>query len=253
MERDIIISNLSLHYYSNHDQVANQAVIFLHGWRSEGRVWLPLWQKLNLSSDWTLLALDFPGFGSSKVPPSNFNISQYAELLSAFINKLNLTSVILVGHSFGGRVAIKLSGSHPNFLKQLILIDSAGFADRSFKKKLLRSLAKLLKPAKLLPGFSHLRRLLYRFLGTEDYLATPHLTNVFQLVIREDLSRDMSNIKVPTLIIWGADDKVTPLREAHRLSRLIKNSELKIMSTSGHFSFLDNPDLTVKYLSEFIS
>jgi len=162
------------------------------------------------------------------------------QTLSKILLKFNLAPVILVGHSFGGRISIKLAAQNPELVSKVVLVDSAGFIDTSLAKKIKGSIAKILKPVFKIPGLKALKPKLYNFIGAGDYLATPKLTGSYIKIVREDLSSDMAKIDKPTLIFWGDKDKTTPVSYAKRMNNLIKGSQLEIVP-GGHFSFLDSP------------
>ena len=84
-------------------------------------------------------------------------------------------------------------------------------------------------------------------------MATPEMRPTFLSVINEDLTEDMKKIKIPTLIIWGEDDDITPIEFGKRMNSLIPNSKFLILPRAGHFSFLDQPDEFVGQLTLFIS
>ena len=199
-----------------------------------------------------LYALDMPGFGSSPAPKAIWGVGDYAEMIKGFIEKLELKNAIVVGHSFGGRVGIKLAAKYSSLIEKLVLVDAAGFVTSSFKKDFSRFMAKLVKPLFKLPFTFRLRQKIYQFIGAEDYLATPELQKTFVSVVNEDLSEDMKKISCPTLIITGENDKDTPVEFGERMNKLIKESKFVVLPDSGHFSFLDQPEEFVKIFKEFV-
>jgi pimeloyl-ACP methyl ester carboxylesterase len=251
MGNQIIINNLLISY----NKVGNgeKALLFLHGWRSEASVWRGV---VGGSGQWavgrSVYAIDLPGFGGSEIPKQPMTVGDYADMVEQFINKLELKDIIIVGHSFGGRVGIKLAAKYPQTISKLVLVDAAGFAMDGKKKSLMNSAAKIAKPF-FKPNFMQgLRKKIYQTIGAEDYVVTPQLQQTFINVTSEDLTSDMKNIKCPTLIITGAGDLDTPVEFGERMNSLILNSKFLILPNAGHFSFLDQPDKFVKYLNEFI-
>jgi pimeloyl-ACP methyl ester carboxylesterase len=251
MRDQVIISKLLINYYRLRKD-GDQTLIFLHGWRSEGAVWKNIAQ--NLKSDGiAIYALDLPGFGSSAIPKEALTIEDYADVVIKFIEKLKLKNIILVGHSFGGRIAIKLSAMHPELIDKLVLVDSAGLILKKNKNAFLKFLSLPIKPF-FKPRFMQgLRRKIYRKMGSEDYLATPYLKETYLKTVKEDLRKHFPNIIVPTLIIWGKEDQETPLRYAEIMNNEIKNSKKVILDGAGHFSFIDKPDEFIKEFRDFIT
>ncbi len=286
MEKNQIIINNQLISYVGTQSTGDKCLLFLHGWGSSKEVWGEVSKLISQSvnQQYTIYALDLPGFGDSPLPirlslraGSNpphkgeeikygMSVGDYAEIVKAFIEKLALKNVIIVGHSFGGRVGIKLCAMSnlPNpfpplkirggqgVILKLVLVDSAGFVTSAWKKNLMGVVAKIIKPI-FKPGFMQgLRKKIYHSLGAEDYLALPALKETFLKVVNEDLSKDMKDITIPTLIITGEDDKDTPIAFGKRMNFLIPNSQLLILKNAGHYSFLDQPEEFVKILAKFI-
>lgn len=250
-EKKLVLNNLLVTYYEQGNGTA--PLIFLHGWRSEAAVWLPLFKSL-YKIPYTLYAVDLPGFGKSETPKKPFILEDYADVVQEFVSKVigQTSKVTLVGHSFGARVAIKCAATHPELIEKLVLVDSGGARMKSEKRKALKIVAKL---AKLFfkPGFMQpLRKKIYERLGATDYVATPELQQTFLNIINEDLTPLFPKITAPTLIVWGEKDEETPLSYARIMHQTIPHSELVILPNAGHFSFLDNPEKFVQALTEFI-
>ena len=236
MKSHVIINNLLIQYYV-YGKRDFPSIIFLHGWRAEGTIWNDIATKL--SRDFNVHALDLPGFGGSSAPTIPFTISDYADIVSGFMKKMKIKKSILVGHSFGGRIAIKISATKPKLVKKLVLIDSAGFADK--KRQGMKFLAKLVKPLFAPAWMQGMRTRIYKMIRAEDYLATPVLQKTFVNIVEEDLSDDVSRIHAPTLLLWGENDTETPMLYGRKMHEKIQNSQLVVLSGAGHFSFLDKP------------
>lgn len=257
MDKQIVIRDLLISY-TEHPGKGGPTLLFLHGWRSNKEVWNNVVTKI-LDIEYSILAIDLPGFGNSQNPhpaplpkgEGGWTVGDYAEVVAEFIRKLDLRQVIIVGHSFGGRVGIKLSSAHPELVSKLVLVDSAGFAQNSSKKKLLALAAKIVKPIFRPRMMQGLRQKIYRGIGAEDYVATPELQKTFVNVVKEDLSTDMARIHLPTLIVCGRHDKDTPLRFGQKMYATIKNSSLVVLEHAGHFSFVDQPEKFAEVLKKF--
>jgi len=248
--KQLQVNGLLLNYYASNGS-KSPAILFLHGWRVEGPIWFPLLE--NFVAENSIYCLDLPGFGKSELPREPYGVEDYSKIVSGFISKLELENVVIVGHSFGGRIAIKLASKHPSFLRGIILADSAGFVERTFSNKLKRIIAKSLKPVFKPKPFHGLKKAIYRLIGSEDYIATPQLRETYLKVICEDLSEDMKRIVLPTTIIWGNEDKETPIASAHKMKDIIKNSKLVVLKGAGHFSFLDKKEEFSEALENFLA
>ncbi len=247
-EKSIIINDLLIHYYCSKKN--QQTIIFLHGWRSEAKIWLEFFFQF---SNFSLFALDLPGFGKSETPKKPYNLNDYATVVSQFISKLNIKNPIIISHSFGGNTALKLAINNPQLFKSLILVASSGVRPQTPKKKLSKIIAKIIKPIFSLTFMQPLKKLIYIKLRNEDYLATPQLQKTYLNIIQEDITPLLKNIQTPTLIIWGENDQETPINQAHTLHKNISQSKLIILKNAGHFSFLDQKETFIKHVTNFLN
>jgi pimeloyl-ACP methyl ester carboxylesterase len=251
MEQQIIINGQLISYLEYGAENTGSTVIFLHGWRSQKEVW----KNIVASSKYQVArsyVLDLPGFGKSPTPASVWTIGDYAEVVKGFIEKLELKNIILVGHSFGGRIAIKLAAQNSNWLSKMVLVDSAGIRDGQSTKKALSYIVKIVKPIfkpKFMQGF---RKEIYKKIGARDYVETPELQKTFVNVVNEDLRDYLPKIKVPTLLIWGEKDLDTPVAHAYFMKEKIVDSKLFVIKNAGHFCFLEKLEKFAVELNKFI-
>lgn len=233
-----VVKDLLVNYYVR-VKPGKRALLFLHGWRSEAALWLPVLEKWK-HEDASIYCLDLPGFGGSELPLTPYAVGDYADFVARFIAELKLAHVVVIGHSFGGRVAIKLAAGEPKFLKGIVLVDSAGFAETTKMKQVKRIVARILRPVFRRDALKDLRRYIYRMMGAEDYVATPELRETYLKAISEDLSYDMTRVTAPVGIIWGERDKDAPLSWGRRMKDLMPHATLTILKDAGHFAFLDD-------------
>lgn len=239
-------------YYKS--QGTGPALLILHGWgcdSSEFDSFLDL-----LSGSYRVIALDFPGFGHSTEPESVWGVEEYTCMLESFVKDNDIDSPALIGHSFGGRVAILYSSR--NSVKSVVLADSAGVKPR-------RSLRYYIK----VYSFKFMRRMAELFMGKDkakvwldarrgktgsaDYRnASPKMRAVLSKVVNEDLRSHMKHIKAPVLLFWGELDTATPLSDARQMEKLIPDAGLVTVPGAGHFSFLENPALFRAVLKSFL-
>ena len=248
--KTIIVEGIALSYFVT-PEGGKGAVLFLHGWRSNATVWQKAMETLS-TQGFTTYALDLPGFGNSQNPLRAFSVGDYADVVSAYMEKLGIQTACVVGHSFGGRIGIVLAAAHPPLVSKLVLVDSAGVREKNLKRDVIGFLAKAAGPF-FAPAFMQpLRRLVYRALGAEDYLATPELVETFKLVINEDLQPLLPKITQETLLVWGEYDADTPISYAMSMEKKIPRAEMAIISGAEHFSFLDAPEKFSALLSDFL-
>lgn len=216
-------------------------VVLLHGWGGRAESFRPVIDRL--SGRHRVLAPDLPGFGESPPPPGDWGVADYAEAVLRFMERLDLSKVHLIGHSFGGRIGIYLAAHHPERLEKMVLVDAAGIRPRQGWRYYTRVYAfKTLRAAvERLPGGrkeAWLERLYTRF-GSKDYRDAGPMRRVMVRVVNEDLRPLLSRIPVPTLLIWGEEDRDTPLWMAKIMEREIPDAGLVVLSGAGHFSYLD--------------
>ncbi len=231
-------------------------VLLLHGWGANILTFAPVYKYL--SKNFKVYVLDFPGFGKSEEPKRDFNVSDYAKLTLEFIEKLNIKSPTLIGHSFGGRVIIKMVGEYRYIPKNIVFVDSAGIkAKRSisyyfkvYSYKLTKNIIKVVMPKE---KSEILINKLRKNSGSDDYRkASDNMKKTFINVVNEDLTHLLKNIKVPALLIWGENDKDTPIRDAKIFEKLISDSGLVVLKGAGHYSYLDKLNEFLLILSNFL-
>lgn len=250
----LIINNQNIYYQKIGK---GKDLILLHGWGQDVSTW---WGIVDLlKNDFTLWLIDLPGFGRSDIPKTPFKMKDYAEIVAEFIRAQRINRPILLGHSLGGRVAIRLashmSSGNVNFIDKLILEAAAGIKPkRDHLKPIFYALAKL---SYLIPNLFNLKERLrvwfYKSLES-DYINAGSLKETLKNILDEDLTSGLPNIQTETLLIWGEED---PTQEASpkfgkRMYQLIKNSRLEVLEGVGHFPHLERPDLFAQYVKDFV-
>jgi pimeloyl-ACP methyl ester carboxylesterase len=255
MNGQIVVNGQLVSYMQQGKKDAVQTLLFLHGWRSQKEIWNPVLNKLAselVAKSVVMYALDLPGFGSSPLPKNIWTVTDYSNLVAEFIKILDLKNVVIIGHSFGGRVGIKLASTRTDAVKKLVLVDAAGFAMDANKKLAMSLAAKVVKPFFKPKFMQSLRKKIYKKIGAEDYVATPELQKTFVNVVSEDLAENMKRILQPTLIVFGENDSDAPPQAGEKMHSIIPNSKFIILTNAGHFSFLDKPADFVVNLTEFL-
>lgn len=209
-------------------------ILILHGWTSSDQTkdkWQPL-IKLLEEKKYSVRLLLLPGL--TQPLNESWDLEQYVEWLDTQV--LTNKQVIIIGHSFGGQLAIKYAAHNPEHLKWLILIDSSGVPDNRWQKKLKRLVfLTLAKIGKNLPQKKFLKKLLYRLAGERDYYqATEKQKATMRLAIRTDIREEASKIKIPTLLLWGENDQTTPIFMGETLAKLMQNSHLQTIPNARH-------------------
>ncbi len=240
-----------------HTTESKKDLLFLHGWGGNKSSWLPITERLK--EKFRIHVLDLPGFGES-VLTKPYQLADYANFVMDFLKSEKVEKPIIVGHSFGGRVAIKVITNFPSVAAGLVLVNSAGISTKYGDKHYLwLAITKTGKFFLSLPFVKNLyqpvKKLFYkaRKLEQSDYfnIENENLKKTFINIIDEDLSEDISKIKLPTLIIWGEKDQETPLEDGQTIHRLIKGSKMIVFPSAGHFSYLDDQERFCQELETF--
>ncbi|MFA6330500.1 MAG: alpha/beta hydrolase [Clostridia bacterium] len=218
-------------------QGSGKPVLFLHGWGGN---------QLNFKGviDYLLfrgeqhkcINLDFPPFGHSTKSDNSLTIYDYADMVYDLIKALNIDNLSIVGHSFGGRVALIIASQYPEILNKLILVNSAGIKPRFNLIKKLK--IAVYKTAKFL-NLKHILKINLTKFGSSNYKDLDNvMKQTFINIINADLTDLIPLIKADTLIFWGKKDRETPIYMAKKLHKLIFGSKL-VICNGGHYSYLD--------------
>ena len=228
------------------------AVVMLHGWASNAELFRA--SAVPVSAKYYVLAPDLPGNGVTPEPPGEWCVDDYADFVTAFIARFGVKRVILLGHSFGGRVIIKLANRAdlPFAIEKLILVDAAGIRpQKSGEQKMKESVIRFGK--KLVSGNKALTNKLQSLVGSADYrAASPLMRRILVNTVNEDLEPLLPTIPYETLLIWGTLDTATPITDAEKMEALIPNAGLARMEGCTHFSFIENPALYSAILASYL-
>lgn len=227
-------------YFSARGRKNKPVNIFLHGWGQSGDCFKEIIASL---PGFYNIAFDFPPFGKSG-EAEGFTIFSYVEMLIAFCEQNKITKCNLIGHSFGGRVAILVSALRNDLVDRLVLIASAG-----------------MKPKRKLSYFVNV--FCYKCLkflgcppknaGSSDYKKlSAAMQKTFVNVVNTHLEEYCPLIEAETLIIFGENDNQTPIYMAKRLKKLIKNSQLVVLKHAGHFCFIERKIQVCQFLQQFL-
>jgi len=234
-------------------------ICILHGWSLEPDL-KKRWQSLiNLlqKEGFQVKYLSLPGFDQPISKP--LTLDQYQEHVLHQIK--NETSIILLGHSFGGQLATRVASSRPKNLSALILVAPSGIIDRSLTKSIKRTIFILLaKVGKIvvnnLPSFiqQKSKKLLYLLAREKDYLNAPnYLKKTMSNILADEITDDLPKINVPTLIIWGEKDRFTPIKNATIFATGIHKAQLKTISNEKHRPYFTQPKLVASHIIHFLS
>jgi pimeloyl-ACP methyl ester carboxylesterase len=263
--RFINIDGLSVHY---RDEGKGFPVVLLHEAASSLQTW-DGWTK-RLARHYRVIRLDLPGYGLTG-PNANkdYSMRWYVDFLDAFLRKLNIRSCCLAGNSLGGHVAIEFAFEYKDLVRKLILIDSGGYpleergilAAEMARNPLFRPIVRYVTPRFFVA--MNVREAY----GTSIKVPDDTIDRYYELLLRkgnrdtfittcnrkpEDSSAHIRTIRIPTLILWGKDDRIIPVRYAEHFHRDIPSSRLIVYGDVGHVPQEEIPEKTASDVLSFL-
>ena len=227
-------------------------IVLLHGWGAEANTF-------NHVFDWLLrshqvYALDLPGFGLSETPPTAWDASDYAKLLSDFFDKLNINKPHLIGHSYGGRISIVIAAEEPEKIDKLILVNSAGIIlPRTARYYIKTGFAKIGRVLRRCGTFGNrLADRIVEKVGSTDYKNAGPMRATLVKSVNQNLRPLLPKIEASTLLIWGENDTDTPVSFGKIMEEEIPDASLVILKDAGHFSYLDQFQQFSQIVGDFI-
>lgn len=242
----IEVRGASVHY---EQQGQGPELLLLHGWGCDTSIWAPI--ARDLAGARHITVIDFPGHGKSSEPPAPWDVTDYAEMTAALIEKLDISGCDLIAHSFGGRVAILLAATRPELVRRLVLTGCAGLRARGGGKpsgkarlyKVLRGLSDSAAARAVLgeANVEKLRDALRRRFGSADYraLKTDRMRATFNRIIQQDLEPHLKDIAASTILVYGELDTATPVWMGQQMEREIPDAGLIVMPGATHYAFLE--------------
>ena len=231
-----------------------KTVLLLHGWGGSTQSWLPV--ARDLAADFKVINIDFPGFGESPEPEESWTVTEYTELIYRFITSLGLDKIYIIAHSFGGRVALLLSSTHPELVEKQVLTGCAGIKPETsgsgFKLSSLydNGLAHKLLGDK---GVKKLQNAVRSHFGSADYKnASPVMREVLKNVLNQDLRCCLKDITASTLLIFGQYDTATPVWMGRELESGIRDAALIVFENATHFAYLEQYARFIAITGQFL-
>jgi pimeloyl-ACP methyl ester carboxylesterase/CRP-like cAMP-binding protein len=251
--------------------------ILIHGWSSSSFTWAPVLPALNRR--YRCVAIDLPGFGNSPQPTRPPTIAWYADLVAGVIEQLGQERPALVlGHSMGGQIGATLALRHPALIEQLVLLNPAlsgrlssrvnfllaphVFAERyPVMEWIIHVLAQtpldytdwLLKPSNFAEQ-AEISEEAYRQIRADARRRGQGRTRAtcFMAMRAGDLRGKLSQIEAPTLVLWGAEDNIVPLRDAGLVAKEWPRADLRLIPNAGHWPQFEQPDATARHIAHFL-
>ena len=220
-------------------------VVMLHGWGQNIDMMRPLGDKLKRNN--RIIIVDLPGFGKSEEPNEIWSIYDYTNCIHDLLKSLSIDNPILLGHSFGGKIALIYASRYR--AKKLILFGSP------FKKEIkkLSFKTKMLKSLKKVPVLNKLEGFAKKHIGSRDYKeASDFMRKILVEHVNLDITEDVKKIKCPTIIVWGTNDNEVPIERAYELEKLIPDSAVIPYEGCTHYAYLERLSQTISVIKSFI-
>ncbi len=226
----IILDGVQSYYEKTGD--GKQSIILLHGWGQNTIMMKPIADFFE--QKFTIYNIDFLGFGKSSEPNRSFTPDDYCEWLRSFTIELNIENPILIGHSFGGHIAMRYAAKYE--VRKLILTGAAGLKPKRGLDYYFKVYS--YKLGKKIPIINKIK--LNKNAGSTDYQNTKGIMReTFVKVVNSYVNDLILNIKCPTLLIYGSDDDATPLWMGKYLERNIKDAGLVVFEKRSHYAYYE--------------
>ncbi|MDA0680545.1 MAG: alpha/beta hydrolase [Proteobacteria bacterium] len=261
VQKDIIVYGQNIHYA---EAGSGPPVILLHGLWGGLNEWQPIIEPLSQSN--RVIVMDFIGFHVSSKPDTDYHNAFLSQFLAGFIQALGLSDVTLIGHAMGANTATYTAIHHPENLRALVLVDGAGYrsTDRDLAKPMSEDMIRFRRTATG-SSLESTRGLLERRVKDKSIITDAWVEEAFAMWVNsanaigdmmidggDVADEEMRGIRLPTLVIWGAEDKVFSPDNASRLKTDIEQSEVHIIERSGHLPQIEQTDAFLAALFPFL-
>lgn len=239
------IDDIYINYKMYDTSGKKSTIVLLHGWGQNTIMMEPIANRFK--EEFNILNVDLPGFGKSDEPKEVMSVIDYAILVNKIIKKLKLENIIMVGHSFGGRVTIAYASM---FEVEKIVLCSSPFIRRitkpSFKLRLLRFLKKI-------PILRKFENIIKNKIGSTDYKnASVMMKKILVETVNLDLSENVKKIKCPAILIFGENDMDVELEEGKKLEELLVDGHLIVYNNASHYAYFDDINRTNNIIASFV-
>lgn len=246
-------------------------IVLIHGTSASLHTW-DGWVAA-LSPHRRVIRMDLPGFGlTGPAPDADYSMARYSDFMRDLLDLLKLNEVVMAGNSLGGGIAWQTALAHPTRVRQLILVDATGYPLQPQSMPIGFRLAQIswLAPVtqKILPR-SMIEASVRNVYGQPDKVSPALVNRYYELTLREGnrasltqrfqyrsndaaLAGQISQLRLPTLILWGSEDRLIPPDHAQRFQQAIAGSELQVFEGLGHVPHEEDPQATVQAVKNFL-
>lgn len=251
--RDAQVNGNRIHFMAGG---TGRPVVLIHGLGGSSDDWGLVVPRL-MTGGSKVYALDLLGYGASDKPDVDYSIALEAATVRQFLDQEKLAQVDLVGWSMGGWVALKLAAEHPERVRTLTLIDSAGFVFNAPDPKVLRphnrqqleQMAALFSPkASTIPSFY--ARDILRVMAGQDWIVARALESMYSR--RDLMDGKVGKVTMPVLLLWGSKDVLTPLAAGYAMHLQMPQSTFNVIEGCGHVAIIECRDRAVPAIVTFL-
>ena len=243
----ITVNDLNIHYEEYGDKGRN--VLLLHGWGQNTEMMAFIGE--HLKDRFHIYNIDFPGFGKSDEPKETWGCPEYTSFLREYCTRLGIEDPVIIGHSFGCRIALRYAALYPVY--KMVLTGAAGLRDKRTLQWYVRTYSyKLAKKLLSFKVFSALREKMAEKAGSEDYRnATGVMRSTFVKVVNDDVRDLLPQIETETLLVFGEKDDATPVSKGKEMEKLMKDATLVIFENDGHYAYINQAQRFCRVLDAF--
>ncbi len=223
-------------------------ILILHGWGSCAKKWHEV-KEILTARGLKVIVPDLPGFGENPAPTNPWAVDDYVEWVKKFSQ--DFAPFFLLGHSFGGRLAVQFAAKYPEKILGLILSGAPAIKKEAAVKNFT---VKILSKFSFIPFYQFFRKIFYKYLlkKTDYILLQGAMKETFKKIVSEDLSSYLPQIKAKTLLLWGDEDDYVPVKLAYLIKEKIPDSKLIIFPEVKHSPHLEIPEKLSEILANFI-
>jgi len=262
-KKDIPVFSYKIHYL---EAGRGTPVILLHGSGGEGARWMPTIK--GLASEFRVIAPDQIGWGNSDKPMTIYHSGVFAEFLARFMKEIGVPKAALVGQSMGAGVALQMAVSYPQLVDRMVLVNGGGFRSANDPPRTgapdwhARQIA---NAGTLAESREYLEKMYYNHALISDKLVednlilrlrSAHTAEAVQIANARGLGgvteEQVRAIKTPTLLVWGANDKLSPVVNADKFNAAIAGSRKVLIDKAGHYPFIEHPEQFNQAVREFL-
>jgi pimeloyl-ACP methyl ester carboxylesterase len=263
VKKDIPVFSYKIHYL---EAGRGTPVILLHGSGGEGARWMPTIK--GLASEFRVIAPDQIGWGNSDKPMTIYHSGVFAEFLARFMKEIGVPKAALVGQSMGAAVALQMAVSYPQLVDRMVLVNGGGFRSANDPPRTgapdwhARQIA---NAGTLAESREYLEKMYYNHALISDKLVednlilrlrSAHTAEAVQIANARGLGgvteEQVRAIKTPTLLVWGANDKLSPVVNADKLNAAIAGSRKVLIDKAGHYPFIEHPEQFNQAVRDFL-